>query len=409
MQGLILAAGRGTRLGASTNSTPKCLLEIGRRPLIEHQLEALAEAGVGPVALIVGYCADEVREVVGIRAEYIDNPRWHATNSLYSFSLARPWVNDSLVVLNCDLLFHPDILNRLLQNGPDCLAYDSSSGQGREHMKVKIYKDRVLDMGKEIPADEASGENVGIVYFSKETADEVFRRSEELLAGDGEKQWLGAAVREVMRGRDIRAVDIAGLPWAEIDFPYDLDRARKEVLPTIQRDRGSLRRAGRWLRWGAALVLAVLFAALSVRAFSPVEQYAWETIALEGLTKATITGSKRRQVWYVIEGGQPARLQVVGPGRVRLESRALLHGERSGPLPYVLEVRLDGKVLDWFKADAAPSGTWKLPGRTLCKRERAVFELADGSHELEIRLVAPEAVEGCLIRLRQRETLAEEE
>ena len=48
MQALILAAGRGRRMGEKTAGLPKCLLEIGARPLIEHQLEALAESGVGP-------------------------------------------------------------------------------------------------------------------------------------------------------------------------------------------------------------------------------------------------------------------------------------------------------------------------------------------------------------------------
>ena len=85
MQALILAAGRGSRLGGHTADVPKCLLEVGRRPLIEHQLGTLADAGVGPVGMVLGYCADEIKGVVGIRAEYILNPRWNTTNSLYSF------------------------------------------------------------------------------------------------------------------------------------------------------------------------------------------------------------------------------------------------------------------------------------------------------------------------------------
>lgn len=75
MQALILAAGRGSRLGESGKDTPKCLLQLDGKRLVEHQLETFAEAGVSPVGMVIGYCADEIREVVGIRAEYVRNPR----------------------------------------------------------------------------------------------------------------------------------------------------------------------------------------------------------------------------------------------------------------------------------------------------------------------------------------------
>ena len=65
IQALILAAGRGSRLGAAGEDAPKSLLQVGRRHLIEHQLDALAESGVGPVHVVVGYGADEVRDLCG--------------------------------------------------------------------------------------------------------------------------------------------------------------------------------------------------------------------------------------------------------------------------------------------------------------------------------------------------------
>ena len=88
VQALILAAGRGSRLGESAHEIPKCLIEIGGKRLIEHQIDTLADAGVGPVHLVVGYCAEEIREIVGMRADYVVNRRWEQTNSLYSFQLA---------------------------------------------------------------------------------------------------------------------------------------------------------------------------------------------------------------------------------------------------------------------------------------------------------------------------------
>ena len=82
MQAVILAAGFGSRLKSVTGGKAKPLIDIGGRPLILHQLEALADHGVGPVLVIVGHQADEVQAVIGDRAETLRNDRYAETNSL---------------------------------------------------------------------------------------------------------------------------------------------------------------------------------------------------------------------------------------------------------------------------------------------------------------------------------------
>ena len=93
---------------------------MGRRTLIEHQLEMLAHADVGPIAMVVGYCADEIERFVGPQVEYLHNVRWATTNSLFSFAQAKEWVGGDLMILNCDKslmswkpLFHSDSLLEL--------------------------------------------------------------------------------------------------------------------------------------------------------------------------------------------------------------------------------------------------------------------------------------------------------
>ena len=130
MRAIILAAGVGSRLQALSGGKPKCLVEIGGRPLILHQLEALADHGIGPVLIVAGYKADEVRSVVGDRAEFVVNDRYQETNSLYSLWLAREHVDGPFILLNCDLFFSPEILERLLDAPSNALAYDSTSSRG---------------------------------------------------------------------------------------------------------------------------------------------------------------------------------------------------------------------------------------------------------------------------------------
>jgi len=135
MQGVILAAGQGQRLRDPLRR-PKCLQRLGGVPLVHHQINALASAGVDDVVIVVGYQQKQVRESVGAAARFVVNDRFAETNSMYSFLLAADVVDEDVVVVNSDLFFHPELPARLLEPDGDALLYDSASGGEDEHMKV---------------------------------------------------------------------------------------------------------------------------------------------------------------------------------------------------------------------------------------------------------------------------------
>ncbi len=163
MKAIILAAGLGSRLGAKANGQPKALQRVGHRSLIEHQLESLSAEGVGPVAVVIGHGGDQIRTVLGDSVEYVVNEHPSETNSLYSLCLAREWLKKDVLILNCDVLFHPEVLKRLLRAEGNALAYDSTSHSGAEQTKVGLRGSRVVDLGKDFPETGARGENLGIV------------------------------------------------------------------------------------------------------------------------------------------------------------------------------------------------------------------------------------------------------
>src|SRR3954470_16539418 len=111
MDALILAAGSGRRLRMNR---PKCLVELGDRPLIDHQLQALAWAGVDRVVVVAGYMADDVIAALPPGLPVIVNEHYAETNSMYSFWLARHAIGEEMVVLNGDVLFHPVIPRALV-------------------------------------------------------------------------------------------------------------------------------------------------------------------------------------------------------------------------------------------------------------------------------------------------------
>src|SRR5215212_2785144 len=117
MKGIILAAGKGSRLNGTIGDKPKCLLRVGGKTLVERQIDALHDAGIDDIVVIVGCQADHVRRLCGTkRISYIENTRFAQTNSLYSLWMARPLLYEGFVVMNCDVLFHPQMLADLVSS-----------------------------------------------------------------------------------------------------------------------------------------------------------------------------------------------------------------------------------------------------------------------------------------------------
>ena len=395
---LILAAGRGSRLGSQSDGVPKPLLQVGRRTLVEHQLEMLATAGIGPVGMVVGYAADELQAAVGAKVEYLHNHRWATTNSLYSFTMARSWVTGDLVILNCDLLLDPEILDRLIAHGGNCLAFDSSSGNGREHMKVCLRDGRVTAMSKTLEPSRTHGENVGILHLKKECVDALFKAAGELLEEGQQQAWLGAAVQKVAQEHPIEGVDVAGLPWGEIDFSHDLERARHEVWPAIRRRhfrKRPLIRTGRLILLAAAVVIAIAFL---IKALAPPAQQ-WEAVSITGLEQGRIEVRGIAQDWFVLASGQVLELPVAGPTEVLVETRFLLDDGSDRETHYVLVAGL-GASEEWHSIVTRPSGSTRHPEWVVAKIDRQQLIVPEGRHQLRARLMLPEGGR-CLIRVRQ--------
>lgn len=228
---IILAAGRGSRMKQATAIKPKCLVEVGGRPLLEHQFDILRRHAIQNILVVAGYKAGEVEAAVAGRSKVIRNDIWDKTNSLYSLSLCRPYVRGPILVLNCDVLAHPMMLRRVLDIPGSAFAYDSVTGTDEEHMKVALRQGRLIAMSKDLDPRRSRGENVGLLSFDAPTAQALFREVDTVLAEDGHGMWLAAGVQRVAQYMPISAVDIADLPWVEIDYPEDLVHAQELVWP----------------------------------------------------------------------------------------------------------------------------------------------------------------------------------
>jgi L-glutamine-phosphate cytidylyltransferase len=238
MKAVILAAGRGGRLRGVMGGRPKCLARIGDSTLLERQIRALKTLGIGPITVVAGYCEADVRRACPPDMDIVSNTRHASTNRLYSLWLARHVLEDALVVLNCDVLFHPQLMTDLIEARFDDALLTCARGAGEaysaEEMKVHIRQGLVRAIDKELDDDLCDAENLGIGKFSREGAGCLARELNRIVSAGEVRAWLPRAFDAFSRVRPLHAVDSRGLPWIEIDFPEDYWRACSEVLPAIE-------------------------------------------------------------------------------------------------------------------------------------------------------------------------------
>lgn len=229
MKAIILAAGVGRRLGGSVVEHPKCLLELGGRTLLDRMLDALREVGVRDVTIVVGHLAEQIEAAVagrdGVRT--IRNPDYRK-GAILSLWTARDALDGDVLVMDADVLFPVEMLRRLLDSpAENCFLMDARAANDGEAMMLMAQNGRVIDITRGLRGEfDACGESIGFLKVGA-TAAPVLR---ELLRQAIEAGRDGVEHEEVypalMRQCEIGYVTADDLPWLEIDFPEDVERAR---------------------------------------------------------------------------------------------------------------------------------------------------------------------------------------
>lgn len=249
MHAIILAAGQGNRLAElNADGRPKCLLEFGDQSLLARQLHSLFRSGVMQVTLVIGYEADQIIDHVGTlvarpEVAFVYNPAY-INGSVLSLHAAQAAMTrgEAVLVLDADVLFHPQILQRLIKSQQEnCLLMDTAFTPGDEPVKIAVEQGQIVEFRKKLAVNlhyDMLGESVGFFKLNSEMAEDIAQtcaryKTEGLLDAPHEE-----ALRDVILANPavFACEDIGALPWLEIDFPADVERAIKQVLPAIRKD-----------------------------------------------------------------------------------------------------------------------------------------------------------------------------
>ncbi len=231
IQAVILAAGIGSRLRPLTDDRPKALVPLGPVPLIDHALDALAEAGVKSMIVVTGYRRDVMERHLDGRRELtiatLENPAYASTNTLASLLVAAPLIEDDFLLIDGDLVFEAAVVSRLGEPGTR-LAVDRGRALDAEAVKIAAADDRVVAVGKSLPAGlTAIGESIGMARIDSAVAGRLFQLGRRILAVKPQAYYEAAFQMLIDEGHPVDVVDITGLRWVEVDDHDDYQRARE--------------------------------------------------------------------------------------------------------------------------------------------------------------------------------------
>lgn len=235
MRAIILAAGAGTRLRPLTNDRPKCLVSVGEKALVDHQIDALRSVGVDDIVLVVGCKAAQVRAHCGASVRYIENADYLSTNSIYSLHLASAELDRPTFLFNCDILFHRAILQSML-DAPHANVVAADAAVERVQGEMNICYDserRITAISKEIQPEEAQAQSVQLVKFDAEGARRVRREIERLVDEDQKNAYPTSAYGPLIVERSLFAVEVGSAVWGEIDSVEDHKHALECVVPGL--------------------------------------------------------------------------------------------------------------------------------------------------------------------------------
>ena len=241
MRAIVLVAGVGWRLKPYTETTPKCLMEIGGKSLLQRYLEAFVALGLSEIVLVVGHLKERVmaeaaRGPAEADVRFVVNEQFTRGNIL-SLWHARHEFDDDILVMDGDVLFPRELLARVIASPhANAIAVDERFQDTGEEQKVVCEDGWVAEVTKKVGGDpRVRGEAVGILRLSADAAEVLRGILEEFIETGKDSQEYEDAFRELAAEVPIGLVEIGDLPWVEIDFEEDLAHASEHVLPEVNR------------------------------------------------------------------------------------------------------------------------------------------------------------------------------
>ena len=241
---VVLAAGRGTRMRELTADLPKPMIEVRGKPVLQHIVEGLRDAGIREFLIVVGYHGDTVRNFLGDGSRY-DIAIQYATQTVQDgtgrvVDLARDFVGESPFVLSYgDILVNPTNYKRVVslpENVETIITVIRGEDVSKGGAVFVNEQMELVDIREKAQPSEAAGlrpisecavpfYNAGLYAFRAS----IFEFTGKLEPSPRGEYELTDALRELAHsGKTVKAIELTG-EWADVRDPEILARLNQRL------------------------------------------------------------------------------------------------------------------------------------------------------------------------------------
>ena len=226
-KGLILAAGRGSRMGSTTESSHKCLTMLKGKRLLDWQLSALRGAGIEDITVVRGYRS----ELLQGDFKTAENPRWSETNMVATFFCA-PKIEIDTIVSYSDIVYSDEHIQKLKdQEGDIVITADKEwfklwSARFEDPLddaeSFKANGNVLTEIGKdENKMEHIEAQFMGLLKFSPKGWELAFQIFNALEKNEQDKMDMTSFLSLLMERTDVKIAFIEG-KWCEVDSNEDV-------------------------------------------------------------------------------------------------------------------------------------------------------------------------------------------
>lgn len=234
MKAVVLAAGRGTRMKDLTQDCPKPMLPLAGRPMLDHQLERLAAAGVREACLVVGYRREVIRDYFtahppqSLDLHYVVQATPDGTGS--ALLLAREFARGGPFLMTFgDIVVDPQVYRELIRlgTGADMVLALTHVEDPYRGGAVYVRGRRVVRIVEKPPKGTSTTNFLcaGVYLFTERVFADLakLRRSAR-----GEYDLTDAMSAALRSGQTVRHFAVPGF-WRDVGRPEDLEPATEYV------------------------------------------------------------------------------------------------------------------------------------------------------------------------------------
>lgn len=226
MQAVILAAGKGTRMGALTESMPKAMLPVAGKPLLEHKIEMLPPV-IDEVILVIGYYGGVIHDHFGgsfngKRILYVEQETFDGTGG--ALWRAKDILKDRFLVLMADDLYSPGDLKTLAAQREWTLLVAKTDGGASGGAVVTDAKHNITEVTE---GQHRSGALTSTNAFLLDTR--LFDQPMVAKTRDSEEFGLPQTVAAAAHTLRLPFLALPATSWIQISSPDDILRAEREI------------------------------------------------------------------------------------------------------------------------------------------------------------------------------------